>query len=228
MIKNYKKKTFLAIIPARGNSKRLPLKNLKKIGKKTLIDHSILTAKNSNYISNICVTSDSEKILDITKKYKNIIKIKRPKYLSNDKIMPDAAIIHAYKKIRKIYDYIVTLQPTSPLRTSKQIDEAIKKIVDAKADSLVSVCKSHDFYWKKKKFFFEPQNYDPSSRPRSQDSQQYRENGLIYISSSKKMLKTENRLFGNVTIYETPKIHSIDIDDKDDLTIANYLYKNFF
>ena len=224
----YEKKTFLAVIPARQNSKRLPFKNLRKVGKQTLIDHSILTAIKSTYINDVCITSDSKKILDVASKYKNIIRIKRPKYLSNDKIMPDDAIIHAYKKINRKYDFIVTLQPTAPLRSSKQIDEAIEKIIKTKADSLISVCKSHDFYWKKKFFFYEPKNYDPNNRPRSQDFKQYRENGLIYISRSKKMLKSKNRICGNVTIYETPKIFSIDIDNQDDLMMTNYIYKNFF
>ncbi len=226
-MKHYKNKTFLAVIPARGGSRRLYNKNLRKIENKTLIEHSILHGNNSKFISKVCVTSDSPKILKVAKKYKNVFLVKRPKYLSNSIIMPDDAVVHAYKKIKKKYDFIITLQPTSPLRTSKQIDAAITKIVDSSADTLVSVCNSHDFYWEKGKRFYFPKNYKPENRPRSQDFKQFRENGSIYISESSKMLKVKNRIFGNIVIFEMDKWNSIDIDDQNDLKMANYLYKNF-
>ncbi len=226
-MKHYKNKTFLAVIPARGNSTRLKDKNLRKIKNKSLIEHSIIHGINSKYIDQVCVTSDSSKILQVAKKYENVFIVKRPKYLSNNIIMPDDAIVHAYKKIKKKFDYIITLQPTTPLRTSKQIDDAIKKIVDENADSLVSVCKSHDFYWKKGEKFYFPKNYSPINRPRSQDFEQYKENGVIYISDSSKMLKINNRIFGNVTIFEIDKWNSIDIDDQKDLMMTDYVYKKF-
>ena len=132
-----KKKTFLAIIPARGNSKRIKNKNLKKLNNKPLIYWTIKAAKKSKFISNIYITSDSLNILNYCKKL-NFKTILRPKKLSGNIIMPDEAIRHAYLKMKKKFDYIVMLQPTSPLRTYQDIDNSIKTIIQNKSDSLFS------------------------------------------------------------------------------------------
>ena len=99
-----KKKTFLAIIPARGNSQRIRNKNLIKLNNKPLIYWTIKSAIRSKFISSVCVTSDSEKILNYCKKF-DVTTIMRPKKLSGNIIMPDHAIKHAYLKLKKKYDF---------------------------------------------------------------------------------------------------------------------------
>ena len=116
-------KTFLAIIPARGGSKRLPRKNLLDLSGKPLIAWSIEAGLKSKYIDKLVVSSDDNKILDIADTY-NIQAIKRPKKLSNDTATTFDAIKHTIDKLES-YDYIVLLQPTSPLRNCKHIDESI-------------------------------------------------------------------------------------------------------
>ena len=144
------KPKIIAIIPARGDSTRIKNKNIKNFNKKPLIVWTIEAALRSKLIKDVYVTSENDKILNLSKKY--LAKtIKRPKKLSNNKIHIDEAIRHAYLKVNKSYDYIVALQPTSPLRTTKNIDEAIEMIKKEKADSLISVFKTHQFLWKKEK-----------------------------------------------------------------------------
>ena len=103
---------IVAIIPARGNSKRVKNKNIKILAGKPLIAWTIKSALRSKFINEVYVSSDSKKILKISKKFhaKTIV---RPKILSGNFINSDAAIKHAYLKIGKRFDYIVTLQATS-------------------------------------------------------------------------------------------------------------------
>ena len=218
------KPNIVVIIPARGGSKRLKNKNLKIFRNKPLIFWSINAAKKSKLVDDVYVTSENENILKISQRF-NAKTIKRPKNLSNDIIMPDQAIKHAYIKIKKSYDYIVSLQPTSPIRSSTDIDEAIKKIIKTKADSLTSVFKTHAFIWKKKGDYFEPTNYDYNNRPRSQDCEFYQENGSILITKPKILLKKNNRLGGKVSVYIMNFWKSFDIDNIEDFKLIEFLTK---
>jgi CMP-N-acetylneuraminic acid synthetase len=220
-------KSIVAIIPAKGNSRRVKNKNLKLFLKKPLIEWTIKSALKSKYISEVYVTSENKKILNFIKKFP-INSILRPKKLSNSYIMPDEAIKHAYLKINKNFDYIIMLQPTSPLRTSVDIDNAIEKIFFTKSDSLLSVFKSHAFFWKKKnKSFCEPTNYNYNKRPRSQDIENYQENGAIYITKSKLFLKKNNRLGGKITFSVMSFENSIDINTDEDFKLGEVI-KNYF
>ena len=218
------KKNIVAIIPARGGSQRIKKKNIKNIFKKPLLVWTILAAKRSKFIDEIYLTSDDSKILNIAKKY-GINCIVRPKNLSNNTIMPDAAVLHAFKKIGKTFDYIVTLQPTSPLRKAADIDRAIVKIVKNNGDSLLSAFKTHSFIWKKIKNIYKS-NYDIYKRPRSQDFERYQENGSIYITKPKIFIKNKNRLGGKIIISEMDRYASLDIDSIKDFKIAELILKH--
>ncbi len=216
---------ILALIPARGNSKRIKNKNLRNLNGKPLIFWSILAAKKSKHIKEICITSDSQTILEYAKKQK-VKTIIRPKKLANDTIHADEAMIHAYQSLNEKYDYIVMLQPTSPLRSSKHIDDAIKKIFYSKKDSLLSVCKNSKFIWKKKNNNFCPINYNIKKRPRHQDVNFYQENGAIYITKPNVLLKNKNRLGGKINVFIMDQESSLDIDNLSDLKKAkDYMIK---
>jgi len=142
----YKNKTFLAIIPARGGSKRLPRKNILDLHGKPLISHSIEAGLNSKYIDKVVVSSDDDEILVISEKF-GVNIIKRPDELATDVSTTFDAIKHTINNVEK-YDYIVLLQPTSPLRDSKHIDEAIELLKNKNADAVVSVCEmEHSPLW---------------------------------------------------------------------------------
>jgi CMP-N,N'-diacetyllegionaminic acid synthase len=220
-----KKKTFLAIIPARGNSQRIKNKNLIKLNKKPLIYWTIKSAIKSKYISSVCITSDSEKILNYCKNF-DVKTILRPKKLSGNIIMPDEAIKHAYLKLKIKYDFIVMLQPTSPLRTFQDIDNAIEIMIKNKSKSLFSSSIESRFIWKKSKSNYYPINYNFKKRPRHQDISFYFENGAIYISESNLFTKNANRLGGKISTYVMPYERSIDIDDNKDLQEAEKIMKS--
>ena len=225
-MKKIKSLKILALIPARGNSKRIKNKNLRIVNGKPLIFWTIDAARKSKYITNVTVTSDSSKILSVSKKY-SANAILRPKSMSGDVVHADMALKHAYNTINEKFDYIIMLQPTCPLRTPKHIDEAIKKIHQNKKDSLLSVCKDSVFLWGKNLNSYKPLNYSLKKRPRHQDTNFYRENGSIFITKPKILLLHSNRLGGKIDIYVMEKENSLDIDTLDDLKQANlFMTKN--
>jgi len=217
-------KTIIAVIPARSGSKRIKNKNMKIFCGKPLIYWTIKAAKESKLIEKVYVTSDSSRILNYSKKL-DVFTIKRPTKLSNNNIMPDHAILHAYEQINIKCEYIVSLQPTSPLRTGVDIDNSISIIRKTKADSLTSVTASHTFLWEKKGKFYKPNNFDYLNRPRSQDSSFLKENGAILITKPKILIKNKNRLGGNISIFEMDKKKSIDVDTIYDFKLAEIIMK---
>ena len=137
----YSKKNFTAIIPARALSKEIKSKNLVTIGDHPLVSYSIEAAKKSKFIKDIYVSTDGKNIAKIAKKYGAKVII-RPKHLSQDFSQVEDAVIHAIKIIEKLYhkkvDNIVLMQPTSPQRKINDVDNAIRKFIKDKADSLFS------------------------------------------------------------------------------------------
>ena len=191
----YKNKTFLAIIPARGGSKRLPRKNVLDLNGKPLIAYSIEAGLKSKYIDKVIVTSDDDEILTISERY-GADTIKRPDELASDTATTFDAIKHAMENCER-YDYIILLQPTSPLRNEKHIDEAIELLESKNADAVVSVCEmDHSPLWSNTlndSLSMSDFLKDEVVNKRSQDLEKYyRLNGAIYICNIKKFLKEES------------------------------------
>ena len=226
----YKDKTFLAIIPARGGSKRLPRKNVLKLNGQALISYTIKAGLDSKYIDKVIVTSDDEEILNISSSY-GADTIKRPDYLATDTATSFDAIVHTIKNI-KYYDYIILLQATSPLRTSKHLDEAIKLLDEKNADAIVSVSEmEHSPLWSNllpKDGSMSGFLRDEILNKRSQDLETYfRLNGAIYICKTNKLLKEKTFfLQENIYAYKMDKEDSIDIDEEIDFKIAGMLLNN--
>jgi len=224
-----KEKTFLAIIPARGGSKRLPQKNILDLNGKPLIAWSIEAGLDSKYIDKVVVSSDNNKIVDISQKFGADVVV-RPETLASDTATTFDAIKHTIKSLEQ-YDYIVLLQPTSPLRNSKHIEEAIELLEKKDANSVVSVCEmEHSPLWSNTldvslsmKGFLR----DEVLNKRSQDLEKYyRLNGAIYICKTDRLL--ENGSFflkENIFAYIMDREVSIDIDERIDFDIANLLMK---
>ena len=217
-------KTFLAIIPARGGSKRLPRKNILDLCGKPLISWSIEAALKSKYISKVVVSSDDEEILNISSNFGADI-IKRPYELANDTATTFDTVKHTIDNFEN-YDYIVLLQPTSPLRNENQIDEAIELLEEKQADAIVSVCEmDHSPLWSNtlpKDGNMNNFLRDEVLNKRSQDLEKYyRVNGAVYICKTDKLL--ENKSFflkDNIFAYIMDRKSSIDIDEEIDFLFA--------
>lgn len=227
MIKSINK--FIGVIPARGGSKRLPNKNLKLINNIPLTELSIIESLKSNSISQLILSSDSDEILNLGKKYE-IILDKRDKSLSNDKSTSISLLESLINKYNLDIENsaFVLLQPTSPLRLFSDIENSITLFKTRNADSVVSATKIPDFLsYKKmmkvdKRFKVSRVSFDEEFL-----SKNFIRNGpAVLVSKLTNILN--NSLYGkNSFAYEMPYYRSIDIDVEDDLLIARVFYDKY-
>ena len=223
---------ILGIIPARGGSKTVPKKNIKLLDGKPLIYYSIKEAQKSKMITDLVVSSDSNEVLSISKKY-NCNIIIRPKKISNDSTPMWPVAKHALENLEKtydkIYDYILILQPTTPFRSYRDIDRSLKKLISEKSSSLVSVTRVLDGHparmYKVRKNRLFSLNQKLSSDNRQKLPLVFHRNGAIY--ATKRSILMKNKFLGNnLSYYEMKKDLSINIDDKIDWRIAELIIRN--
>jgi CMP-N,N'-diacetyllegionaminic acid synthase len=221
---------ILSIIPARGGSKGIPLKNLAKINGKPMLYYTINSSLKSTFITRTIVSTENKKIATVAQKLGAEI-VQRPKKLAVDSTLLEPVVDHVLsyleRKEKYVPDIIVTLQITSPLRTIKHIDESIKKFSKGKYDSLISGKKSHLFLWDiDKNQKINPVNYDPQKRPNRQEMKhQLIENGAIYITKYDFFKKSHCRIGGAIGYYEMSEDLSIDVDEINDLKNAEKIMK---
>ena len=208
-------KNNIAIILARGGSKGIKNKNIYKVNKMPLVYWSIKSCLKANRISSVWVSSDNNKILNLSRKY-GANTVKRPKSISGDYALSEEAWRHALiyikNKIKNI-DAVVGIQPTSPIRPPKLLNNGLKKFYKEKLDSLFTSEKIlHNFVWEKSHGKFKA-NYNYKKRPmRQKIKEKYLENGSFYIFDPEKFLRKKCRLFGKVGYFTMNKIHSFQID----------------
>lgn len=219
-------KKILALIPARGGSKGIKKKNIIDVAGKPLIAYSILAAKESKYIDEVVITTDSEEIAEVSLKYGAKVPFLRPTELAGDHSTTLDAVLHALKMLEaQQFDVLVLLQPTSPLRTVDDIDNALELFFKADSKSLASVSEVNDppvlmryvsENGEMKKLL------NVNSTVRRQDMPiTYRINGSIYINLITEISR-ETSFNDNLVAYIMDKEHSVDIDEYVDLVIANY------
>lgn len=223
---------IVAIIPARGGSKGIPKKNIIPFCGQPLISWSILQARHSKFIKQVFVSSDDDEILACSKDYGAEV-IKRPDDIAGDQAPSELAWLHAVETIEKqmgSIDLIVGIQATSPLRETKDLDEAIELLQNEKYDTLFSSCKVHDnFIWER-----HPQegmisvNYDWKERRRRQDIREtYVENGSFYIFPPKVLKEHHCRLWGRIGTYVMAPHKSSQVDHPEDLKLCEILMKGY-
>jgi CMP-N-acetylneuraminic acid synthetase len=225
-------KTILGIIPARGGSKRLPNKNLRILGEKPLIAHTISAANGSAYLDEVLVSTDDPEIAKISTSEGAHVPFMRPSQLAQDDSATIDVIFHAlsfYGKRGQSFEYVALLQPTSPLRGTREIDEAIEFMISKKADAVVSVTEAeHSPLWSN----ILPPTLSMTGflrediiNKRSQDlPKYYRLNGAIYICSSTILLKYKTFFAPkNIFAYIMPQEKSVDVDTDLDMKLCEVL-----
>lgn len=213
----------IAIIPARGGSKRLPNKNIKPLGDLPLIAHSVIYAKeNKAIINEVYVSTDDNAIKQIALQFGAKV-IDRPESISGDLEPTASALKHVLKNIdSNEIENVILLQPTNPLRPENLLREAFEKFQMEKSDSLFTVSRNHQKFGKISDNKFIPFNYTFGQR--SQDLEPlYFENGLLYITK-KALILNDIIISENVLPFEVNHIFAqVDIDTQDDLDYARYL-----
>ncbi|MGQ7260437.1 acylneuraminate cytidylyltransferase family protein [Vreelandella sp. V005] len=230
MTKVFKTVDIVAIVPARGGSKRLPRKNVLPLAGKPLIQWTLDAAKESGVIELIVVTSDDEEVLTIAEQHQ-VMAIRRPDDLSSDTATSVDAVLHALDALAEqgiVAKRVMLLQPTSPLRRAEDIRDAVKRMDDCGVASVVSVCEmDHSPLWSNTL----PENgsMDDFIRPeivgkRSQDlPQYYRLNGAVYLVATNKFRQKESFFVSPCSSLLMEKRFSQDIDDKRDFLFTEFL-----
>jgi YrbI family 3-deoxy-D-manno-octulosonate 8-phosphate phosphatase len=215
----------LAIIPARGDSKGIPHKNIKPIAGLPLIAWNIRAALSSDLIARTIVSTDDAEIGKVAKQYGAEL-IWRPKEISGDEASSESALLHVLNKLCETEQYtpdlLVFLQCTSPLTMTIDIDNCIRKLLAENADSATTVSNFHYFIWGENDDNSATGiNHDKSFRPRRQDREsQYLETGAVYVMKTKGFLKHHHRFFGKTVLSEMPEHRVLEIDHPIDLIIA--------
>lgn len=219
-------KKNIVIIPARGGSKRLKNKNILNLGGDPLIAHSIrYGTQNLKYIDEIYVSTDSEEIANISKEYGASV-LERPANLSGDYAKTSDVIKYHTQKLNETglnIKWVVTLQPTNPLRPEWLLEKAIQEMENSSRKSLASFSSFKKKYGFIKEGKFYPENYKFGQR--SQDIiNMYYENGLIYITHFD-LIKKGVLMSEDLYPFIINSIHStVDIDDKNDFDYAEIVY----
>lgn len=226
--------TVLGIIPARGGSKSIPRKNICSLAGKPLIAWTIETALSCKALDRVIVSTDDQEIASVAQNYGAEAPFLRPKELALDNTPGIAPILHAVqwlaKKQNYIPDYIMVLQPTSPLRTIEDIDAAIQLAIKYQSDSVISVCPvNYHPYWMKQltsdRYLTDFLKLHQSYNHRQDLPNIYAINGAIYLVRRDILL--QNTLFTNCTLpYIMPTERSLDIDTSWELYLANLILED--
>jgi len=227
--------TVLAIISARGNSKEIPNKNIRDLNGKPLIAWTIQAANNSKGISRVVVSTDSKKIAEVALSYGAEVPFMRPGELAQDNSSGISVVLHAIKWLSENENYkplyIMLLQPTSPLRNSLDIDNAINLLENHSPSSVISVSlvKQHPYWMKninKSGTISDFYSGEKILNTRQELPKIYIPNGAIYLTRSDRLLVEETWYDNKSIAYIMPEDRSLDIDTEIDLLIANHLTKN--
>ena len=223
---------ILAIVPARGGSKGIKDKNIKEIEGRPLIEYTIEAAKRCEYIDEIVVSTDSEKIAKAAKKAGAKVPFLRPDELASDTARTIDVVLFTIEQLKLIgqeYDIVVLLQPTSPLRDEDDICGAIEKYVSCNMKSLVSVSEVSESPILMRQIVDETHMeklLNINSTIRRQDmAKYYMVNGSIYINKIEE-LNSDTSLNDNVIPYVMDRSHSVDIDDYVDIEVMKYYVNN--
>jgi len=221
---------IVAIIPARGGSKRIPLKNLAPLQGVPLVAHTIAAALESRHLGAVYVSTEDARIAAVARAAGAEV-IERPEALAGDTSSTEAVLLHALRVIEgenRTVDAICLLQCTSPLRTAQTIDSCIDKLYDTGCDSVLSVTRDPALFWfgRLDGDRFSP-GYDPADRPRTQQIPPgYREDGSIYVMRRELLVEYGVRMGGDLRAVVQSPLESVDIDTPDDLHLADALMRS--
>lgn len=219
---------ILVVIPARGGSKGIPRKNVRLLNNNPLISYSIRTAKASQYVDDVVVTTDDSEIALLSEKF-GASAVRRSEELSTDEVSLDPVVYDAMVQKEKLafdeYDIVITMQPTSPLLKVETLDKAIEKFEDFSIDSVISVVDDRHLNWG---YDEKNERYFPiyiERLPRQQLPKSFKETGA-FLATRRAFVREDSRLGTNIDIVEVSKEESVDITSFEDWWIAeNYLQK---
>ena len=225
---------ILAIIPARGGSKGIPDKNIREFCGKPLIAYSIDCGKKSKHITRTIVSTDSQKIADISIEYGAEVPFLRPLELAQDESKVVDAIVHTLEKLKSdegyVPDYIVLLQTTSPLRLPEDIDAALERCFEREADAVVSLCQTEQLLYtidNADRLTLVSSEEFLKTTNRQQLEKTYKLDGsMVYAIKTQAFLEQKTFLPKNLVGYVIPRWRAVDLDEPEDFVVGELMMKN--
>lgn len=204
---------IVALIPLRGGSKSIPKKNIKSLGGKPMAAWVLEACANCSLIADVYVSTDSAEIADVVRSLGLGIKVvERPAEFATDEASTESVMLHFRDQVA--FDALVTVQATSPLLASEDLDAALQRFIDSELDSMVSAVRTKRFFWNDDG---SPINYDPLRRPRRQEfSGTLMENGAFYVTRREILDRHQCRLGGKIGVYEMDESTAVEIDEPED------------
>jgi len=212
----------VALVPLRGGSKSIPLKNIKALAGKPMCAWSIEEALRAPCIDKVYVSTDSPQIADVVRHIDSRIGIiDRPAEFAQDTSSTEAVMLHFASVVP--FELLFTIQATSPLTQAADFQAAYDRLHARGWDSLLTGVRTKRFFWTAGG---KPLNYDPRHRPRRQDFEgAIQENGAFYITKRAILEKHQCRVGGSTGIYEMDAAHALEIDEPDDWPVLEGLLK---
>lgn len=219
---------ILAVIPARGGSKGVPRKNLRDLGGKPLLAWSIEAARACPELQRVILSSDDAEIMALGQKLGCDVPFQRPAHLAGDTVSATEVALHALATVPEHYDWVVLLQPTSPLRSAADIRACIQLCSPLQVPSVVSVTQAEKSPWWM--YTLDSQGVlhpllgeDRSEAQRQQLPAVYHPNGAVYVARVPWLQRSRKFLAPGTKAYIMPPYRSIDIDKEEDLYLAHLL-----
>lgn len=213
---------ILGVIPARGGSKGIPKKNIRPLAGRPLIYYTIEQAKRSRYLSRLVVSTDNEEIAQVSHQYGAEVCI-RPVELATDAATTEWALIHVVETLKQRdgfeADAVVTLEPTSPLRSSALIDRCIEVLVDSDADSVIAVASTSSLVGTIHGGRFE-YTFKDQPRRRQDRTPLYKESSAVYVTRTDTLLTRKSVLGERLYAVIAEEYETIDINTPLDFVIA--------
>ena len=213
----------IVLIPARGGSKGIPRKNLRTVGDVPLVARSVRSAISAGRNWPVFVSTDDPEIAGVARTEGARV-VDRPAELSTDQASSEDAISHFLDTTGTTTGSLIMIQPTSPFL---QGDDLVRLAALRDGfDSGLTVCESHAFIWRAERdATLSGVNHDPAVRKRRQDNttEEFFENGAAYYMDVAGFLRHRHRFFGRIGFVSMPRLRSIEIDDPDDLALADLI-----
>jgi YrbI family 3-deoxy-D-manno-octulosonate 8-phosphate phosphatase len=214
----------VALIPARGGSKGVPGKNLRRVGGLPLIGRAVAAARAAASIHRVVVSTDDAEIAAVAREWGAEV-VDRPPELAGDAASSESALLHALDTLRSRgveADILVFLQATSPFVDPADLDDAVGRVATGSEDVVFSAVESWGFLWRHGADGMTGINHDPVRRPRRQDrAPEYLETGAFYVLDAAGFRVARHRFFGRTGVALVEERHALEIDTTEQLRIAN-------
>ena len=221
--------TVLAVITARGGSKRIPRKNLQKLGNETLLERTVKASLVSKCVNKTVLSSDCAVLIKEAQKYGCEVPFTRPFELATDNARSEDVLEHAINNLPR-FDWALLLQPTSPFRTAEDINLAFSLVKKLDRKSCVGVTRAAPTLSLTNKHLFKGDVFDPITQQQQQSRKgpgvTFKLNGAIYLIKVSHFLCTKKLVDEDTIGVEMSARKSIDIDTFEDLKLASLLVEN--